>query len=56
MGDIVSLKRHRKQKARIARDEQAAVNRAKFGQTKDERELAAALRRKSERDLDGHKK
>jgi hypothetical protein len=56
MGDIVSLKLHRKRKDRAAKDDQAAENRARFGRTKQEKKLTAADKEKSARDLDGHKR
>jgi hypothetical protein len=55
MGEIISLKQHRKRRARAARDEKAAENRAKFGRAKDEKNLAEALSDKAEKDLDSHK-
>ena len=56
MGDIVSLKLHRKRKARAGKDAEAEANRAKFGRGKDERALSDALRAKDETHLDGHKR
>lgn len=56
MGDIVSLKLHRKRKARAAKEEHAAENRAGFGRTKVERETAEAHAEKARRDLDAHKR
>ena len=56
MGEIVSLKLHRKRKDRAAKDEQAAENRARFGRTKHEKQLTAAEKEKSASDLDGHKR
>ena len=41
MGDVVSLKLHRKRKDRAAKDEQAAENRAKFGRSKAEKALTS---------------
>jgi hypothetical protein len=56
MGDIVSLKRVRKQKARDAKDARASQNRAKFGQTKAEKQKTKADAERAARDLDGHKR
>lgn len=55
MGDVVSLKLHRKRKGRAAKDEQAAENRARFGRAKDERKLTDTERAKAEKNLDAHK-
>ncbi len=56
MGDIVSLKLVRKQKARAAKEEQAQENRARFGRTKETRKLEEALDAKAKKDLDAHKR
>ncbi|HET9576458.1 MAG TPA: DUF4169 family protein [Usitatibacter sp.] len=56
MGEIVSLKLHRKRKSRAEKDAQAAENRVAFGRPKAERELTEARNEKSEKDLDGHKR
>ena len=56
MGEIVSLKLARKQKARAAKEEQAQENRARFGRTKDEKKLEAARDAKAKKDLDAHKR
>jgi len=37
MGEIVNLRRVKKQRARAARDDQAAANRAHHGRTKSEK-------------------
>ena len=55
MGEILSLKLHRKRKARANKESEAAANRAKFGRTKDERKLTAAKRDREKQHLDGHK-
>ena len=55
MGEIVSLKLHRKRKERAEKDERAAENRARFGRAKDEKSLTEALEDKAARSLDGHK-
>lgn len=56
MGEIVSLKLHRKRKQRAAKEDQAAENRARFGRAKDERDLSRAQAEKADKDLDGHKR
>ena len=56
MGEIVSLKLHRKRKERASKDDRAAENRSKFGRTKAERELEEARAAKAGKELDGHKR
>ena len=56
MGDVVSLKLKRKQKAREFREAEAAENRARFGQSKDEKALAKAKEDLAARALDAHKR
>jgi hypothetical protein len=56
MGEIVNLKLHRKRKERVAKDEQAAENRAKFGRARNEKKLSGAEQEKAAKDLDGHKR
>ena len=56
MGDLVSLKLHRKRKARAAKEEAAAENRAAFGRSKDERALTDARQAKAAKELDAHKR
>ena len=56
MGEIVSLKLHRKQKARAERQAQAAENRLAFGRKKHEKQVSEALNEKAAKDLDGHKR
>ena len=56
MGDIVSLKLHRKRKDRAAKQDQAAANRARFGRGKDEKSLTEAEKANAARNLDGHKR
>ena len=56
MGDIVSFRRAKKAKARLAKEEQASANRAKFGTPKRERELTRAQREKELRDVDAHRR
>ncbi len=56
MGEIVSLKLRRKQKARAEKDEKATENRAKFGRAKAEKQLTYAEKAKAAKDLDAHKR
>jgi hypothetical protein len=56
MGEIVNLRRARKDKARSAKDAEAAANRAKFGTPKAERARRAAEAELSTRQLDGLKR
>lgn len=53
MGELVSLRRARKAKGRVAAEAQAATNRAAFGRTKAQRALDAEERRRVARELDG---
>jgi hypothetical protein len=56
MGDIVNLKRLRKRKARTLEEQNAEVNRAKFGRSKEEKLKTAAAAEAMVRKLDGHKR
>lgn len=56
MGEIVNLRRARKEKARSANDAEAAANRAKFGAKKAERAHRAAETDRAVKSLDGHKR
>ncbi|MFO1035165.1 MAG: DUF4169 family protein [Hyphomicrobiales bacterium] len=56
MGEVINLNRFKKQKARAAREDEAAANRAKFGRTKAEKQYAAAEAKREEKSLDGHKR
>jgi hypothetical protein len=56
MGEIVNLRRARKDKARSAKDADAAANRAKFGTPKAERDRRAAETELAAKSLDGHKR
>ena len=53
MGDVVNLRRARKQRERTASATQAAANRAAFGRTKVEKAAEDADRQRAARDLDG---
>jgi hypothetical protein len=56
MGDVVSLKLHRKRKARAEREAEADQNRIDHGLTRQERELIEARNEKAAKDLDGNKR
>jgi hypothetical protein len=55
MGEIVNLRRVRKQAKKRDEAEQAAANRIVHGRSKAERKLEAAHTAKADRYLDGHK-
>jgi uncharacterized protein DUF4169 len=52
MGDILNLRRARKNAARRAAEQKAAANRLLHGRSKSERELEAARKDKERSDLD----
>ncbi len=56
MGGIVNLRRARKAKARDEKEKTAKANRTLHGTPKRLRDLAKAQGKKTNRDLDGHKK
>ncbi len=56
MGEIVNLRRARKDRARREKDAQAQENRAAFGRSKPERTLVSAQTRLEARRLDAHKR
>jgi Domain of unknown function (DUF4169) len=56
MGEVVNLRRARKERARREKDAQAETNRAAFGRTKNERETTAALNKLDAARLDAHKR
>lgn len=56
MGDVVNLKRARKQKARAAAETEAAAKRLLHGQTKTAKKLSKAEKEAAERKLEGHKR
>ena len=56
MGDVINFRRAKKAKARLAREDQASANRAKFGTPRSLRELNEAQREKQQRDIDAHKR
>ncbi|WP_290545105.1 DUF4169 family protein [Aestuariivirga sp.] len=56
MGDIVSLKLHRKRKERAAKEETAAENRVQFGRSKAEKTLTRKLNETAAKEIDSHKR
>lgn len=54
MGDVVNLRKARKNIERQLDERQAAANRAKHGRTKAERKIEAAREAKARRDVDQH--
>lgn len=55
MSDVINLKQKRKDKARSDKEKNAAANRAKFGQTKEQKQRAKLKAEKAERHIKGHK-
>ena len=53
MAEIVNLRRARKAHERAEREKRAEESRARFGQSKAEKNLEAARRDKTRRELDG---
>lgn len=49
MGSIVSLKLHRKRKARTQKEAEAEQNRIAFGRTREEKTLTGALNEKAKK-------
>ena len=56
MGEIVNLRRARKQKARAASEAEAAANRVSFGTSRTGREAATKLRELLAARLEGHRR
>lgn len=56
MGEILSLKLHRKRKARAEREAEAEQNRISHGRAKQEKTLTDALNEKAAKDLDAAKR
>ena len=56
MGEIVNLRRARKDRARRDADDLAAVNRAAFGRTRVEKARQRAIETIEGRKLDGHRR
>jgi hypothetical protein len=55
-GEIVNLRRARKQRARIAATRDSAAKRAKSGRARAEREAAERVRGLDEKHLDAHRR
>lgn len=56
MGEVVNLRRARKDRARREKEAQAQDNRVAFGRSKAERELADAKKSLESRRMDAHKR
>jgi uncharacterized protein DUF4169 len=56
MAEIINLRQHRKRKARIQKEAEAAEKRALHGLTKTERERLSAQRKLDARRLDEHRR
>ena len=56
MTEIINLRQQRKAKARTDKEKQAAANRAKFGQTKQEKLKAKHEKTQAKKHIDGHKR
>lgn len=56
MAELINLNKARKAKARAAGKAQAAGNRARFGQTKGQKDVARLDAERARRELDGKKR
>jgi hypothetical protein len=56
MGEIVNLRRARKQRAAAVAESEAAANRLAYGRSKEENRAAKAERAIAERRLDSHRR
>ncbi len=56
MGDLLSLKLHRKRKARAEKEAEAEQNRIAHGRTREEKTLTEALNEKARQELDAKKR
>ncbi len=56
MGEIVNLRRARKQRDRRTKDDQAQQNRIAHGRSKSERDIGAAQARLETAKLDAHRR
>ncbi len=56
MAEIINLRKARKARARAAKDEKAAENRAKHGEPKAERSVTEASKELLDRKLDAHRR
>jgi hypothetical protein len=55
MAELVNLRRAKKEKARAAKEREAASNRARFGTAKSERKVTLARSEKERATLEGKK-
>jgi hypothetical protein len=55
MGDIIKLRKARKQGERLRKEQRAALNRLEHGRSKAARDLEAARDTKTRHDLDQHR-
>ena len=56
MGDVINLRQARKAKVRRDKEQVAAANRVKFGQTKADREVRRIEEARADRLLDGSRR
>ncbi|MDB5973952.1 MAG: hypothetical protein JWR07_712 [Nevskia sp.] len=56
MGEVINLNKARKRKARADAAAQAAENRARFGRTREQKQLDAAVTEEARRRLDALKR
>jgi hypothetical protein len=56
MAELINLNKARKAKARLAGKAQAAENRARFGQTKGQKDVTRLDAERARRELDGKKR
>jgi len=56
MGTVINLNKARKRKARQDAEAQAAQNRVRFGRTKEQKQLDAAVIEEAQRKLDALKR
>ena len=56
MGEIINLNKARKRKARQDAEAQAAQNRVRYGRTKEQKQLDAAVAEEAQRKLDALKR
>lgn len=56
MGEIVNLRRARKQKARATAEADANANRIQHGRSKAEKKMTQAEKEAADRKLDGHRR
>jgi hypothetical protein len=56
MTEVINLKQKRKAKARTEKEKKAIENRAKFGRTKEEKQIEKLKAAQAERHIQGHKR